>query len=121
MAEYPHVTPGLLALIAALASIVFFVLFPFRADGSEVLDLQETVMANHPYVGLWVTGDGHIRHELLPDGRYVEGRGSRERAYAGRYEIDGSRIRYRDDSGSVADGEFRSDLLYHGGTVLFRH
>lgn len=23
---------------------------------------------DHPYVGLWVTKDGHIRHELLPNG-----------------------------------------------------
>ncbi|WP_204353066.1 Atu4866 domain-containing protein [Salinicola peritrichatus] len=26
-------------------------------------------MANHPYAGMWVTVDGHIRHELLPNGR----------------------------------------------------
>ena len=36
---------------------------------------------SHPYAGMWVTGDGSIRHELRPDGRYVEARGTRERAY----------------------------------------
>lgn len=29
-------------------------------------------MADHAYVGRWHTEDGHIRHELLPNGRYVE-------------------------------------------------
>ena len=27
------------------------------------------------YVGMWVTKDGYIRHELLPNGRYDEARG----------------------------------------------
>lgn len=27
------------------------------------------------YVGMWVTADGRIRHELLPGGRYDEARG----------------------------------------------
>jgi Agrobacterium tumefaciens protein Atu4866 len=35
-------------------------------------------------VGMWVTADGHIRQELLPDGRYVEARGERRCAYTGR-------------------------------------
>lgn len=67
---------------------------------------EETVMqANHPYVGLWVTEDGHIRHELLANGRYVEARGSRERAYEGRYEVTGTHIEYWDDTGFTADGD----------------
>ncbi|WP_159950497.1 Atu4866 domain-containing protein [Rhizobium sp. 18065] len=121
MADLPHATPGLVVLIAALAFLAFFVLVPVRADRHQFIDLQENDMANHPYVGLWVTGDGHIRHELLPSGRYIEGRGSRERAYVGRYEVRGSQINYWDDSGFIADGEFRSDILYHGGMVLYRH
>ncbi|HCR2031714.1 TPA: Atu4866 domain-containing protein, partial [Enterobacter cloacae] len=32
------------------------------------------------YTGVWVTEDGLIRHELLPDGRYDEARGTRRSA-----------------------------------------
>ena len=35
---------------------------------------QEKQMAQHPYVGLWVTDDGRVRHELLANGRYDEAR-----------------------------------------------
>lgn len=76
--------------------------------------------ANHPYVGLWVTGDGHIRHELLPDGRYVEGRGAREVAYTGRYEVTGTHIEYWDDTGFTANGDFIEDVLHHAGMILYR-
>lgn len=82
---------------------------------------QETNMtADHPYVGMWVTADGNIRHELLPNGRYVEARGARERAYEGRYEVTGTHIEYWDDTGFTADGDFVDDVLYHGGMVLYR-
>lgn len=50
--------------------------------------------ASHPYVGMWVTADGHIRHNLLPNGRYDEARGNRKSAYQGRYEIRGNHINY---------------------------
>ncbi|GAB2651955.1 Atu4866 domain-containing protein [Kribbella swartbergensis] len=72
------------------------------------------------YVGLWVTADNHVRQELLPTGRYVEARGTREAAYTGRYEITGDHIEYWDDSGFQADGEFRDDVLHHGGMVMRR-
>jgi Agrobacterium tumefaciens protein Atu4866 len=75
---------------------------------------------SHPYVGMWVTEDGRIRHELLPTGRYVEARGNRERAYEGRYEITGNYIEYWDDTGFTADGEFIDGILYHAGMVLYR-
>ncbi|MGW5877454.1 Atu4866 domain-containing protein [Nocardiopsis terrae] len=78
-------------------------------------------MTDHPYVGLWVTADGHIRHELLPRGRYVEARGSRERAYTGRYTVTGTHIDYVDDTGFSADGDFvDADTLHHAGMVLTR-
>jgi hypothetical protein len=32
----------------------------------------------HPYVVMWVTGDGHIRQALLPSGRDDEARGKRQ-------------------------------------------
>ncbi|MDE1157760.1 MAG: Atu4866 domain-containing protein [Neorhizobium sp.] len=72
------------------------------------------------YVGMWVTGDGHIRHELLPNGRYDEARGKRQSAYQGRYVITGNHIDYRDDTGFTADGDFIDGVLHHAGMVLYR-
>ncbi|WP_159593176.1 Atu4866 domain-containing protein [Chelativorans xinjiangense] len=82
----------------------------------EELNLQNT----HPYVGLWVTQDGRVRHELLPNNRYVEARGTRERAYEGRYQVTGTHIEYWDDTGFTADGDFINDVLHHGGMILYR-
>jgi Agrobacterium tumefaciens protein Atu4866 len=76
--------------------------------------------AAHPYVGIWVTADGHIRHELLPTGRYVEARGNRQRAYEGRYEVRANHIDYWDDTGFTADGDFIDDVLHHAGMTLYR-
>lgn len=75
---------------------------------------------SHPYVGMWITGDGHVRHELLPNGRYDEARGSRESAYRGRYEVSGDHIEYWDDTGFTADGDFFDGVLHHGGMILYR-
>ena len=81
-------------------------------------ELSATI--THP-VGLWVIADETIRHELLPNGRYVEARGTRERAYTGRYEVHGTQIDYWDDTGFTADGEFIApDVLHHAGMVLVR-
>ncbi|BAN47943.1 Atu4866 domain-containing protein [Metapseudomonas resinovorans] len=71
------------------------------------------------YVGMWVTADGRIRHELLPGGRYDEARGSQKSAYQGRYWLEGDHIQYVDDTGFTADGEFRNNVLYHAGMVLY--
>lgn len=75
---------------------------------------------SHPYVGMWVTKDGYIRHELLPNGRYDEARGKQKSAYQGRYTIVGDHIEYVDDTGFTADGDFRDSVLYHAGMVLYR-
>lgn len=75
---------------------------------------------SHSYVGMWVTEDGFVRQELLPNGRYDEARGERESAYQGKYTIDGNEIEYVDDTGFTADGYFRNDVLYHAGMVLYR-
>lgn len=89
---------------------------------TQTVQAEETELqrANHPYVGLWVTEDGRIRHELLPNGRYVEARGTRERAYEGRYEVTGTHIEYRDDTGFTADGDFIDDVLHHADMILYR-
>jgi hypothetical protein len=77
------------------------------------------ITMNH-YTGIWVTRDGYIRHELLPNGRYNEGRGTKKSAYQGRYTITGNHIDYVDDTGFTADGEFRAGVLYHAGMVLYK-
>ncbi|MFP7478911.1 Atu4866 domain-containing protein [Terribacillus saccharophilus] len=74
----------------------------------------------HSYAGLWVTKDRYIRHELLPEGRYVEARGNIEGAYTGAYQITGDHIDYQDDTGFTADGDFRNGILYHAGMILYR-
>ncbi|MEO3999338.1 Atu4866 domain-containing protein [Mesorhizobium sp. CAU 1732] len=87
----------------------------------QVASAQETdTVTPHPYVGMWVTEDGRIRHELLPNNRYVEARGSRERAYEGRYEVTGTHIEYWDDTGFTADGDFIDGVLHHAGMILYR-
>lgn len=75
---------------------------------------------DHPYVGLWVTADRYVRHELLPNGRYDEARGQRESAYRGRYEVRGTQIDYWDDTGFTADGVFVDENTLHHGGMVFR-
>ena len=81
---------------------------------------ENGTMQQHPYIGMWVTGDGHVRQELLPNGRYDEARGTRQSAYQGRYEVTGDHIEYWDDTGFTADGDFVDGVLYHAGMVLYR-
>ena len=77
--------------------------------------------APHPYVGIWATADGHIRHELLANGRYDEARNGQAHAYQGRYRITETHIDYVDDTGFTADGEFvEPDVLHPAGMILTR-
>ena len=72
-----------------------------------------------PSVGMWMTQDGRIRHELLPDGRYDEARDGRAHAYQWRYRITGNHIDHTDDTGFTADGDFvAADVLHHAGLVM---
>jgi hypothetical protein len=87
-------------------------------EPAAIVEVQEA--ADHPYAGLWVTADGRVRHDLLPNNRYVEARGTVEAAYRGRYKVTGDHIDYWDDTGFTADGDFRDGILYHGGMVLTR-
>ena len=81
----------------------------------------EKAMPQHPYVGMWVTDDNRVRHELLPNGRYDEARDQRESAFQGRYEVHGTYIEYWDDTGFTADGDFVDlNTLHHGGMILRR-
>ena len=79
-----------------------------------------TIEESKEYVGMWVTEDGNIRHELLPNDRYNEARGNRINAYQGGYKVSGNHIDYKDDTGFTADGEFRNGILYHAGMVLYK-
>jgi hypothetical protein len=94
---------------------------PLSASTQQKQSPGKQPMARHPYIGIWITDDGQIRHELLPNGRYDEARGNRESANRGRYEIKGSHIDYWDDTGFTADGDFvDADTLHHGGMILRR-
>lgn len=84
------------------------------------IEVAAQTSGQQSYVGMWVTEDGYIRHELLPNGRYDEARGQKKSAYQGNYTLTGNHIDYVDDTGFTADGEFRDGVLYHGGMVLYR-
>ncbi|WP_405415472.1 Atu4866 domain-containing protein [Maribacter sp. Asnod1-A12] len=77
-----------------------------------------TIEESKEYIGMWVTQDENIRHELLPNNRYDEARGNKKSAYQGGYLVTGNHIDYKDDTGFTADGEFRNGILYHAGMVL---
>lgn len=82
---------------------------------------MQQVSSDKKYIGMWVTADRHIRQELLPNGRYDEARGNRQSAYTGRFEIQGTHIKYWDDTGFTADGDFADDnTLLHGGYIFYR-
>lgn len=106
-----------LSCVAALASFG-----PAFGEAGRRRNETETDsgLSRKSYTGIWVSGDGHIRHELLADGRYVEARGTQEKAREGQYRIEGDRIHYRDDTGFTADGDFKDGILYHAGMVLYR-
>jgi hypothetical protein len=86
----------------------------------EQRSMAKEMTTQHTYVGIWVTDSGHIRHELLPNGRYDEARGGRKSAYQGRYEIKGNHIDYWDDTGFTADGTFVDENTLHHGGMIFR-
>jgi putative ligand-binding protein with streptavidin-like fold len=93
-----------------------------KRDRAEQKIAEQVIVptSSHPYVGLWATPDGYIRHQLSADGRYEEDRGPRHGASKGRYSIEHDRIEYVDDTGFAADGEFHDGALHHAGMVLYR-
>jgi hypothetical protein len=94
---------------------------PFILATGGQAEMTNHAFAGHPYVGMWVTADSYVRHNLLPGNRYDEARGTRESAYRGRYEVTGTRIEYWDDTGFTADGVFVDEnTLHHGGMILYR-
>ena len=81
---------------------------------------KKTIEETKEYIGMWVTDDNRVRHNLLSNGRYDEARGDRESAYQGKYWVKGNHIEYKDDTGFTADGDFKEGILYHGGMVLHK-
>jgi hypothetical protein len=123
-----HSVRGRNVLTASIAAAVLALMTSAEAQRpvspsvqtSKVKSMKTTETQTHPYVGMWVTKDGHIRHELLANGRYDEARGKVKSAYRGRYRMSGDHIDYVDDTGFTADGDFRGGILYHAGMVLYR-
>lgn len=110
-------------LLPYVLALVAIVPFTSISKGEAEMPRQTTPSAErqaHPYVGMWMTADRHVRHNLLPNGRYDEARGDRESAYQGRYEVRGNEIFYWDDTGFTADGVFIDGVLHHGGMILYR-
>lgn len=111
---------GALTFSVSLAAAVMS-LGSAQADIRRTKDNEQEVGMTAPrYAGLWVTADGQIRHELLPDGRYVEARGNQEQAHEGRYWLTGDHIDYQDNAGVTLGGDFKDGILYHAGMVLYR-
>ncbi|WP_386083424.1 Atu4866 domain-containing protein [Vreelandella sp. F11] len=104
----------------ALVVAGIITIFPAASSAQTTPNEGNAPMTDHPYVGMWVTKDGRIRHQLLANNRYDEARGERESAYQGRYQVTGNYIEYWDDTGFTADGEFIDGVLYHAGMVLYR-
>jgi len=94
------------------------------AKAEDTMPIQSSTQAqpqNHTYLGMWVTGDGRIRQELLATGCYDEARGNRQSAYLSRYVVTGEHIDYSDDTSFTADGMFiDTDTLHHGGMIVYR-
>ena len=67
---------------------------------------------------MWHTSDTYVRDQLLPNGLYVEVRGTGESAYTGSYVVTDDHIDYVDDTGFTADGDFIDGILHHGGMIL---
>ena len=110
-------------MFAAIALFAGAVVFPLEKGLAQMNSDRKSAAQpaqKHPYAGMWITADGNIRHNLLPNGRYDEARGNRESAYQGRYEVRGNHIDYWDDTGFTADGEFIDGVLHHGGMILRR-
>lgn len=106
--------------ILAILLITINVSCAQHKDNTMPTPTNKTMEETKEYIGMWVTEDGHIRHNLLPGNRYDEARGTRRSAYQGSYKVSGNHIDYKDDTGFTADGEFRDGVLYHAGMVLYK-
>lgn len=94
---------------------------PIASLFTTTFKATQGMQQQNKYTGMWVTRDGYIRQQILPGGRYDEARGAKQSAYTGRYQINGNHIKYWDDKGFTATGDFNgSEVLYHGGYIFYR-
>ncbi|WP_243403251.1 Atu4866 domain-containing protein [Sphingobacterium haloxyli] len=105
-------------IISCIAFLDTYELTNLMTD--KINKMTKTIEETQDYIGMWVTADGKIRHELLPGNRYDEARGNRKSAYQGSYKVTGNHIDYKDDTGFTADGEFKDGILYHAGMILYK-
>ena len=117
---WPGLAPWLVQMAVAALVVMAGLAPSVSAEAQLRASEGRAAMTSQKYVGMWVTADGSVRHELLPNGRYDEVRGSRKSAYQGRYAITGDHIACVDDTGFTADGDFIDDVFHHGGMVLRR-
>lgn len=103
-----------------LISLSMSVFIGFFNQTKQTMQDVKTTEETKDYIGMWVTKDGYVRHELLPNNRYDEARGNRKSAYRGSYWVTGNHIDYRDDTGFTADGDFKDGILYHGGMIFYK-
>ncbi len=106
--------------IQSIYHVLILIIFFTTACANVVMQEQKSMEETKEYIGMWVTKDGYIRHELLPSYRYDEARGNRKSAYQGSYKVTGNHIDYKDDTGFTADGEFKNGILYHAGMILYK-
>ncbi|MCE7055210.1 Atu4866 domain-containing protein [Algoriphagus sp. AGSA1] len=108
-------------IIAGVAFLDTYELAVLMNKTKKEVTMDNTMQESGKYIGMWVTENGHIRHELLPGNRYDEARGSRKSAYQGIYKVTGNHIDYVDDTGFSADGEFIDErTLHHGGYIFYK-
>jgi hypothetical protein len=99
---------------------IVFLVADFVNNKNITMQESKTIEETKDYIGMWVTKNGYIRHELLPNNRYDEARGNRKSAYLGSYKVTDNHIDYKDDTGFTADGEFKDGILYHAGMILYK-
>lgn len=116
------------AIYMMLSGLLLSIMATLAITGLISVNTLINPKTNHPtametkeqFTGMWVTKDGYIRHELLPDGRYDEARGNRKSAWQGSYTITDNHIDYKDDTGFTANGDFKDGVLYHAGYVFYK-
>ncbi|PBQ30929.1 hypothetical protein CNR22_03790 [Sphingobacteriaceae bacterium] len=109
-----------LHVIHRLLMVITFLSIGCVNNKNTTMEKSKTIEETKDYIGMWVTKDGYIRHELLPNNRYDEARGNQQSAYQGGFKITKNHIDYKDDTGFTADGEFKDGILYHGGMILYK-
>ncbi|WP_051371591.1 Atu4866 domain-containing protein [Streptomyces sp. 142MFCol3.1] len=70
---------------------------------------SSTQSAPHPHADTWVTADGFLPQDPLPNDCHDDARGNRKDACTCSYTVTGNRP---DDTGFTATGDVRDGVLY---------